>query len=141
YCRRGQELSALCVTACLGLLLAPVSWLPCWVWIAPIVVTLCSWLQATWGGHGERPATKWERWAGVGAVIAVLAVFASTYTVPVSQQQHRTLGSFWFFVLSNPYVLTTIVIGLVLGARWQRRVASSVDRWDMLSASEAGSAR
>ena len=48
------------------------------------------------------------------AVIAVIAVFTSTYTVPISQQRHRTLGSFWFFVLSNPYVLTTIAIALVL---------------------------
>jgi len=55
YHRRGQDLSALCVTACLGLLLAPVSWLPCWVWVVPVVVALLSWLQmsclqATWRG-------------------------------------------------------------------------------------------
>jgi hypothetical protein len=56
-------------------------------------------------------------------VIGVIAVFASTYSVPISQQRHRTLGSFWFFVLSNPYVLTTIAIALVLGASWLRRPA------------------
>jgi hypothetical protein len=31
YHQRGQELSALCVTGCVGLALAPVSWVPCWV--------------------------------------------------------------------------------------------------------------
>jgi hypothetical protein len=51
----------------------------------------------------------------------VIAVFASTYSVPLSQQRHRTLGSFWFFVLSNPYVLTTIAIALVLGLCALRR--------------------
>jgi alpha-1,2-mannosyltransferase len=117
--RRGHDVSALCVTACFGVLLAPVSWLPCWVWIAPAVVVLFSWLQVTWRGCGQRRAAKWERWARAGAVIAVIAVFTSTYTVPISQQRHRTLGSFWFFVLSNPYVLTTIAIALVLGASWQ----------------------
>jgi alpha-1,2-mannosyltransferase len=115
YHRRGQDLSALCVTACFGLLLAPVSWLPCWVWIAPVVVALSSWLQATWRGAGQRRAARWERWAGAGAVIGVIAVFISTYSVPISQQRYRTLGSFWFFVLSNPYVLTTVAIALVLG--------------------------
>lgn len=116
YHRRGQDVSALCVTACFGLLLAPVSWLPCWVWIAPAVVALSSWLQATWPGAGQRRAASWERWAAAAAVIAVIAVFTSTYSVPISQQRHRTLGSFWFFVLSNPYVLTTIAVALVLGA-------------------------
>jgi len=125
YHRRGQEVSALCVTACFGLLLAPVSWLPDWVWIAPIVVELLSWLQATWRGSGQRRAARWERWAGAGAVIGVIAVFTSTYSVPISQQRHRTLGSFWFFVLSNPYVLTTITIALVLGVCWLRSAGSS----------------
>jgi alpha-1,2-mannosyltransferase len=106
--RRGQDVAALCVTACFGLLLAPVSWMPCWVWIAPALITLFSWLQVTWRDAG------WERWAGAGAVIAVIAVFASTYSVPVSEQRHRTLSPFWFFVLSNPYVLTTIAIALAL---------------------------
>jgi alpha-1,2-mannosyltransferase len=121
YHRRGHDVAALCVTAYLGLLLAPVSWLPDWVWIAPVVVALLSWLQAAWGGAGQRRAAGWERWAGVGAVIGVIAVFASTYSVPLSQQRHRTLGSFWFFVLSNPYVLTTIAIALVLGLCALRR--------------------
>jgi alpha-1,2-mannosyltransferase len=116
----GHDVSALCVTACFGLLLAPVSWLPCWVWIAPVVVVLLSWWQATWRGGGQCRAAAWERWARAGAVIAVIAVFTSTYAVPISQQRHRTLGSFWFFVLSNPYVLTTIAIALVLGAGWLR---------------------
>ena len=62
-----------------------------------------------------------ERWAGAGAMIAVIAVFTNLYTVSISQQRHRTLGSLWFFVLSNPYVLTTIAIALVLGANsWLR---------------------
>jgi alpha-1,2-mannosyltransferase len=118
YHRRGQDLSALCVTACLGLLLAPVSWLPCWVWIAPVVVALSSWLQATWQDAGRHRAARWERWAGAGAgaVIGVIGVYTSTYSVPIGQQDHRTLGAFWFFVLSNPYVVTTIAIALVLGA-------------------------
>jgi alpha-1,2-mannosyltransferase len=106
--RRGQDVAALCVTACFGLLLAPVSWMPCWVWIAPALITLFSWLQVTWRDAG------WERWAGVGAVIAVIAVFASTYSVPISEQRHRTLSPFWFFVLSNPYVLTAIAMALAL---------------------------
>jgi len=113
YHRRGQDVSALCVTACFGLLLAPVSWLPCWVWIAPVVVALSSWLQAIWRDAGQRRAARWERWAAVGAGIGVIAVFTSTYSVPISQQ-HRTFGPFWFFVLSNPYVLTMIAIALVL---------------------------
>jgi alpha-1,2-mannosyltransferase len=123
--RRGRDVSALCVTACFGLLLAPISWVPDWVWIAPIVVALFSWLQATWRGCGPRRAAKWERWASAGAVIAVIAVFTNPYTVPISQQRHRTLGSFWFFVLSNPYVLTAIAIALVLGAGWLRSAGSS----------------
>jgi hypothetical protein len=49
-------------------------------------------------------------------VFAVIAVFASTYSVPISEQRHRTLNSFLFFMLSNPYVLTTIAIALTLGA-------------------------
>ena len=121
--RRGHEVPALCVTACFGLLLAPVSWLPCWVWIAPVVVALFSWLQATWRGGGQCRAAAWERRARAAAVIAVIAVFTSTYTVPISQQRHRTLGSLWFFVLSNPYVLTTIAIALALGASGQRAPA------------------
>jgi alpha-1,2-mannosyltransferase len=128
YHRRGQDLAALCVTACFGLLLAPVSWLPCWVWIAPILVALLSWLQAAWRGTGQRQAGRWQRWAGAGAVIGVIAVFTITYTVPISQQRHRTLGSFWFFVLSNPYVLTAIAIALVLGAAALRRTISPTTR-------------
>jgi alpha-1,2-mannosyltransferase len=93
---RRRHLSALCVTACFGLLLAPVSWLPCWVWIAPVVVALSSWLQATWRASGQRRVAGWQRWASVGAVTGVIAVFTSTYTVPISQQHHRTLGPFWF---------------------------------------------
>lgn len=128
YHRRGQDVSALCVTACFGLLLAPVSWLPCWVWIAPVVVALSSWLQATGRGAGQRRAVRWERWAGTGTVIGVIAVFTSTYSVPISQQRHRTLGSFWFFVLSNPYLLTTIAIALVLGAAALRRTIVAIQQ-------------
>jgi alpha-1,2-mannosyltransferase len=106
--RRGQYVAALCVTACFGLLLAPVSWMPCWVWIGPALISLFSWLQAMWRDAG------WKCWASAGAVIAVIAVFASTYSVPISEQRHRTLSPFWFFVLSNPYVLTTIAIALAL---------------------------
>jgi hypothetical protein len=54
-------------------------------------------------------------------VIGVIAAFTSTYSVPISQQNHRTLDTFWFFVLSNPYVLTTTAIALVLGAAALRR--------------------
>ena len=110
YHRRGQEVAALCVTACFGLLLAPVSWMPCWVWIAPALIALSSWLQATWRDAG------WERWAGAIAVIAIIAVFASTYSVPISEQRHRTLNSFLFFMHSSPYVLTAIAIAIALGA-------------------------
>ena len=109
YHRRGQDVAALCVTACFGLLLAPVSWMPCWVWIAPALIALSSWLQATWRDAG------WERWAGAIAVIAIIAVFTSTYSVPISEQRHRTLNSFLFFMISSPYVFTTIAIALVLG--------------------------
>jgi len=108
--RRGQDVAALCVTACFGLLLAPVAWMPCWVWIAPALITLFSWLQAMWRDAGP------ERWAGAGALIAVIAEFASTYSVPISEQRHRTLSPFWFFVLSNPYVLTAIAMALALPA-------------------------
>ncbi|MGH3205189.1 MAG: glycosyltransferase family 87 protein [Streptosporangiaceae bacterium] len=91
------------------------------VWVAPAVVALLSWLQLTGGGAGRRGGGKWPRWAGVSAVIAV---FTSTYSVPISQQHHRTLGPFWFFVLSNLYVLTAIAIALVLGICWLRRAGS-----------------
>ncbi len=57
YHRRGKSLSALCVTACFGLLLAPISWVPDWVWIAPIMVALFSWLQTCEPGRGAR----WKR--------------------------------------------------------------------------------
>lgn len=124
--RRGHQVPALCVTACLGLLLAPVSWVPCWVWIAPATVALVSWLQATWHGAGPRRPARWRRWARAGAVTVVIAVFTSTYTVPVSQQHHPTLGPFWFFVLSNPYVLTTTAIALVLAAAALRHPADHV---------------
>ena len=54
-------------------------------------------------------------------MIGVIAVFTSTYSVPISEQHHRTLGSFWFSVLGNSYVLATIAIALVLGAAALRR--------------------
>jgi hypothetical protein len=57
-------------------------------------------------------------------VTGVIAVFTSTYSVPVSQH-HRTFGPFWFFVLSNPYVLTTTASALVLGAAALHRTISS----------------
>jgi alpha-1,2-mannosyltransferase len=126
YHRRGQELAALCVTACFGLLLAPVSWLPCWVWIVPVVVALFSWLQASWL-QASWVRAAWKRWAGAAAVIGVITVFTSTYSVPISQQRHPTLDSFWFFVLSNPYVLAAIAIALVLGGTALRRVPGRAD--------------
>jgi hypothetical protein len=49
-------------------------------------------------------------------VLDIIAVFASTYSVPISEQRHRTLNSFLFFMLSNPCVLTAIAIALALGA-------------------------
>jgi alpha-1,2-mannosyltransferase len=127
YHRRGQDVSALCVTACFGLLLAPVSWLPCWVWIAPIVVALLSWLQITWRGSAWRRDAGWRRWVGSGAVIGVIAVFASPCPIWVSPQRQRTLGPFWWFVLSNTYVLTALAIALVLGVGWLRRPAGQLD--------------
>ena len=107
--RRGQDVAALCVTACFGLLLAPVSWMPCWVWIAPALITLFSWLRGRGVIAGRVGALDRRR-----AVIAVMAVFASTYSVPISEQRRRTLSPFWFFVLSNPYVLTAIAMALAL---------------------------
>jgi hypothetical protein len=74
--------------------------------IAPALIALCCWLQATWRDAGR------GRWAGAGAVIAVIAVFASTYPVSTSEQLHRTINSFLFFMLSNPYVLTAIAVAL-----------------------------
>ena len=71
--------------------------------------------RSRWRSRSSRDA-GWERWAGAAAVFAVIAVFASTYSVPISEQRHRTLNSFLFFMLSNPYVLTTIAIALTLGA-------------------------
>ncbi len=125
YHRRGREVEALCVTACFGLLVAPVSWLPCWVWIVPIVIALLSWLQAAWWSRGPRQATTLERWAGAAAIFVVIAVFASTYWVPTSQQRHRTLGSFWFLVLANPYVLSMVALGVILCVLWRSSIARS----------------
>jgi alpha-1,2-mannosyltransferase len=118
YYRRGHDVPALCVTACYGLLLAPVSWRPTWVWVAPVLVALLSRLQLTKGDAKQHEGSRWQRCAGVSAVIAV---FTSTYSVPISQQRHRTLAPSWFFVLSNPYVLATIVIALVMGTSWLRQ--------------------
>jgi hypothetical protein len=53
-----------------------------------------------------------ERWAGAGAVLAIIAVFASTYSAPISEQRHRTLNSFLFFMLSNSCALTAIALAL-----------------------------
>lgn len=122
YHRRGQELSAVCVTACLGLLLAPVSWMPDWVWIAPVLIVLLSWLQDARRDRGRPGAGGWGRWAGAGALIGVAAPFA--VKASVSPQLQRTLGPFWFFVCGNPYVLAIMAIALVLGAR-QARAASA----------------
>jgi glycosyl transferase family 87 len=58
----------------------------------------------------------WRAGPASGAVMAVIAVFACTYSVPISEQRNRTLSSFWFFVLSNPYVLTAITLARALGA-------------------------
>jgi len=125
YHRRRQDLSALCVTACLGLLVSPVTWVAGWVWIAPIVVAQLSWLQASWHGSGQRGsgqrgsgehrAAGRERWVRLATVIGVIGVFAIDFSV--GPQRQRMLGSFWSFVLSNPYVLITIAITLFLSAR------------------------
>jgi alpha-1,2-mannosyltransferase len=125
YHRRGQDLSALCVTAWYGLLLTPISWRPTWVWVAPVMVALLSWLQLTWRRAQLSGGGRWQCWAGVSAVIAVIAVFTSTPVSRTSQQRPRTLSPFWFFILSNPYVLTTIAIALILGTCWLRRIGSS----------------
>ena len=97
YHRRGQDVSALCVTACFGLLLAPVSWLPCWAWIAPVVVALSSWLQAMWRGAGQRRTASWKCWVSTGAVIGVIAVFTSPYSVPVNRAAPPDARSFLVF--------------------------------------------
>jgi alpha-1,2-mannosyltransferase len=125
--RRGLDVAAVCVTGCYGLLLAPVSWLPTWVWCAPAVVELLSWLQRTWRGGGRRGAGGWRRWGGLIAAIAVIGVFTSTYSVPVSEQRTRTLSPFWFVVLSDPYLLTAAVTALMLGICWLRRAAPPPD--------------
>ncbi len=114
YHRRGQALSALCVTAWYGLLLTPISWRPTWVWVAPVMVALLSWLQLTWCRAQRREGGRWQRWAGVVAVLVLIAVFTSTPVSRTTQQRPRTLSPFWFFILSNPYVLTAIAIALVL---------------------------
>jgi alpha-1,2-mannosyltransferase len=125
YHRRGQGLPALCVTAWYGLLLTPISWRPTWVWVAPVMVALLSWLQLTWRRAERRAGGRWQRWAGVSAVIAMIAVFTSTPISRTSQQRPRTLSPFWFFILSNPYVLTTVAIALILGTRWLCRIGDS----------------
>jgi alpha-1,2-mannosyltransferase len=125
YHRRGQNLSALCVTAWYGLLVAPISWRPTWVWVAPVMVVLLSWLQLAWRRAERRGGGRWQRWAGVSAVIAVIAVFTSTPISRTSQQRPRTLSPFWFFILSNPYVLATIAIALILGSCWLCRIGRS----------------
>jgi alpha-1,2-mannosyltransferase len=114
YHRRGQQLSALCVTACYGLLLAPVSWLPDWVWMAPVVVALLSWLQGRAAGR--------RRWAAA-AVTSFVAVFASTYSVPIGQQSR----SIWLVALSDPYVLTTLAIAAVLAWHMVRRLRQELE--------------
>jgi len=125
YHRRGQNLSALCVTACYGLLLAPISWRPTWVWVVPAMVALLSWLQLTWRRTAWRGRSIWQRWAGASAAIAIVAVFTSTPVSRTTQQRPRTLSPVWFFILSNPYVLTTTAIALVLGTCWLRRTRIS----------------
>ena len=125
YHRRGQNLSALCVTAGYGLLLAPISWRPTWVWVVPAMVALLSWLQLTWRRTAWPGRSRWRRWAGVGAVIAIAAVFTSTPVSRTAPQRPRTLSPIWFFVLGNPYVLATTAIALVLGICWLRRTRIS----------------
>jgi alpha-1,2-mannosyltransferase len=120
YHRRGQHLSALCVTGWYGLVLTPISWRPTWVWVAPFIVALLSWLQLTWRRTAWRRRGRWQRWAGAGALIALIAVFTSTPVSRNAQQRPRTLGPFWFFILGNTYVLTAIAIALVLGICWWR---------------------
>ena len=125
YHRRGQNLTALCVTAGYGLLLAPISWRPTWVWVVPAMVALLSWLQLTWRRTAWRGRGRWQRWAGVSAAIAIVAVFTSTPVSRTTQQRPRTLSPVWFFILSNPYVLATTAIALILGVCWLRRTRIS----------------
>jgi alpha-1,2-mannosyltransferase len=124
YHRRGQDVSALCVTAGFGLLLSPVTWVAGWVWVTPVVVAQLSWLQASWRNAAQRPgeqrrAVERKRWARAGLVIAVIAVFTINFSI--SPQRQPVLGWFWFFVLSNPYVVTAIAVVLVLSALALRR--------------------
>jgi alpha-1,2-mannosyltransferase len=126
YHRRGQNLLALCVTAWYGLVLTPISWRPTWVWVVPAMVALLSWLQLTWRRTAWRGRSRWQRWAGVSAAIAIVAVFASTPVSRTAQQRPRTLNPFWFFILGNPYVLATAAIALVLGICWLRRTRVTV---------------
>jgi alpha-1,2-mannosyltransferase len=131
--RRGQGLVALCVTAWYGLLVTPISWRPTWVWVAPVIVALLSWLQLTWFRAQRGRSSRWRCLAGVGAVIVVIAVFTATPVSRTTQQRPRTLSPFWFFVLSNPYVLTTIAIAVVLAACLLRRTG----RWSVSELGEA----
>jgi alpha-1,2-mannosyltransferase len=126
YHRRGQSLSALCVTAWYGLLLTPISWRPTWVWVAPAMVALLSWLQLAWRRSAWRRRGRWQRWAGASALIAIVAVFTSTPVSRTAEQRPRALSPLEFFVLGNPYVLTTLAITLVLGICWLRRTRITV---------------
>ena len=58
----------------------------------------------------------------------MIAVFAVPGPIWIGPQRQRTLGPFWWFVLSNTYALTALAIALVLGLSWLRqpRVGSAV---------------
>jgi alpha-1,2-mannosyltransferase len=124
YHRRGQGLLALCVTAWYGLLLTPISWRPTWVWVAPVMVALLSWLQLSWSRADGRGVSRWQFWAGIGGVLVMTAVFSTTPVSRIAQHRPRTVSPFWFFLLGNTYVLTAIAIGLVLGLCRLRRSGS-----------------
>jgi hypothetical protein len=54
----------------------------------------------------------------------VIAVFAVPGLIWISPERQRTLGPFWWFVLSDTYVLTALAIALVLAAGCRRRVST-----------------
>jgi alpha-1,2-mannosyltransferase len=125
FSRRGQGLLALCVTAWYALLLTPISWRPTWVWIAPVMVALLSWLQLPWSRARRDGRGWWQLAAGISAVAALIAVFSTTPVGRTLQHRPRSVSPVWFFVLSNTYVLSAIAIALVLVACSLRRPA----RW------------
>jgi alpha-1,2-mannosyltransferase len=115
--RRGEELSALLVTAFFTLLASPISWSHHWVWAVPLIVLLIARLPQT------TPATAWRRWLGT---FAVIAVFISCVLLVLPNGRNIELHwRVWQSVLGNAYILVPIVLAVVLFTRWalQRRRA------------------